>query len=97
MHRQRPAAIPWYAEEDFPAIQAVMTDEDIDFPSWSDWLRAAEELEAVLHQQGRQVVRIFIEPQAFADFCHERGVLPDAGARSLYVRLTAKEQHGLDV
>ncbi len=96
MHADRPKVIPWYDEEDFPAIQALMTDEDIDFPSYADWRRAAEELEAVLRQQGWRVVRITIEPEAFAEFCNERGVLPDAGARSLYVRLQARAQYGLD-
>lgn len=94
--RQTAAAIPWYEESDFDAIKAVMTDEDIDFPTYADWLKAADELEAALRTQGREVVHVTIEPEAFSAFCKERGVLPDAGARALYVRLEAQRQHGID-
>ena len=88
----RQYAIPWYAEADFDAIKALMTDEDIDFASYADWLKAAEELEASLRSQGRVSVRVPIDPATFRDFCERRNVRPDSGARFLYARLAASGQ-----
>ena len=81
----RRIGLPWYSREDYPRIRDMMIDRHNLAPTYDAWLAAAENNEDVGRQAGLQVVRITIEPDAFARWCAEKSVEPDSAARMGYV------------
>src|SRR5687767_3308506 len=88
----RRIGLPWYRREDYPRIREMMADRHNLAPSYENWLAAAENNESVGRQAGLHVTRILIVPEAFAQWCTEKGVEPDSAARRDYVA----EQHSDD-
>jgi hypothetical protein len=62
----------------------MMTDQHNLAPSYDQWLAAAENNEQVGRQAGLEIVRVMIEPAAFARWCAEKGVEPGSAARAQY-------------
>jgi hypothetical protein len=81
----RRIGLPWYRREDYQRIREMMTDPHTLAPTYETWLAAAENNEAVGREAGLQVRRILIEPDAFAQWCAEKGVEPNGAARRDYV------------
>ena len=81
----RRIGLPWYTREDYPRIREMISDPHNLAPSYDAWLAAAENNESVGRQAGLQIIRVTVEPDAFAAWCREQGLEPDSAARTRYV------------
>jgi hypothetical protein len=59
----------WIKEEDYPALLQLFEDGDKMPPSWKEWLKMAEEMERGLKAYGHVVLRVYIDPATFPDWC----------------------------
>jgi hypothetical protein len=81
----RRIGLPWYNREDYPRIREMMSDRHNLAPTFDAWLSAAENNESVGREAGLQILRITIEPEAFARWCAEKDLDPGSAARMEYV------------
>lgn len=77
----RAVGIAWYRREDYERIRAIMDDRDKLPATFDEWLQAAEELERNLERAGHIVERVYIDPDAFAEWCRLRRLDIDSQAR----------------
>jgi hypothetical protein len=85
--------IVWYRREDWPALGRLFVDaEELD-DSYDDWLAQAESTFRQLESQGLIVEKVYMHPVVFADWCRERGLRPDADARSRFASEIARQRH----
>jgi hypothetical protein len=80
----RRIGLPWYRREDYSRIREMMSDRHNLAPTYDQWLAAAENNESVGRQAGLDIVRVVIEPDAFARWCGEKGIEPASAARMDY-------------
>lgn len=86
--------IAWYRAEDYDAARRIMADGD-QFPAtFHEWRMKAEAAEKREQRRGQTVVRVYIDPETFADWCRARRLNVDAQARMKFASATAKEQAG---
>lgn len=85
------AAVPWYPS---PEIYEAFRDRAIDqadfFASHGEWLEAALEHERQAERHGVTIVRVRMDPEAFAKWCAGQGRANDAAARSEFAELRAE-------
>jgi hypothetical protein len=91
MSEARRIGLPWYRAQDYAQIRAMMADAHALASSYDAWRAAAENNEQVARTAGLDVVRVVIEPEAFAAWCAERSLPPDSGARMRFVAESARE------
>lgn len=84
----RRIGLPWYRREDYTRIRDMMVDRHNLSPTYETWLAAAENNESVGREAGLEIVRVTIEPAAFARWCDEKGREPDSAARAAYAAET---------
>jgi hypothetical protein len=80
----RRIGLPWYRREDYSRLREMMSDRHNLAPTYDQWLAAAENNESVGRQAGLEIVRVMIEPEAFARWCAEKGMEPGSAARTGY-------------
>ena len=68
----RAVGIPWYRQEDWPALIAIFED-GLVFDSFEQWLARAEELECQFQRDGYIVERAYIDPDTFPQWCRQNG------------------------
>ncbi len=80
----------WYNERDYVAARKIMVDGAAWSETFASWQEKAEALERIYQQQGREVVRAFIDPAKFPAWCkaHGRGRI-DLTARTLFANYVA--------
>ncbi|MCJ2061136.1 hypothetical protein MKK63_00140 [Methylobacterium sp. J-088] len=84
MNRPRRVGLPWYAQENYAALRTCLAD-GAKLPALYDtWRIATEQMEQVVQRSGVEVVRVPIEPNAFASWCARDGSLTDGAARARY-------------
>lgn len=88
------AGMVWYHREDYDACLRIMTDSDKLPRSFSVWLSKAEYGEQKLKLDGYAVVRAYIDPKTFPDWCRSRGLDINSNARTEYANFIAKESIG---
>jgi hypothetical protein len=88
--------ISWYRGEDYDRILAIMEDGEKLPLSYGEWLVSAEGVERTLRQKGLRVLRAHIYPDEFIVWCTERGVSPNAEARTTYSSDFARQITGRD-
>jgi hypothetical protein len=77
----RATVVPWYREEDYAEIRKIMSD-GARFPeTFQEWLDRSNRAFESLQTQGHTVERVYIDPDAFADWCERRGLELDTRAR----------------
>lgn len=74
--------IPWYAEEDYPAILAIMADAQLLPPNFQTWHKRAQDLRDQLRADGKTVIEAKIDPDIFPGWCRARGLNIDAKGRN---------------
>jgi hypothetical protein len=89
---KRIIGMPWYSREDHPRILDIMVDADELHNSFDEFLAAAERGERDLQRQGHTVIRAIIKPDEFLVWCREKGLRPDAYARSEFAAVIAARQ-----
>ena len=81
----RPAtlqAMVWYKKEHYNELLGLFDDADQLPLAYEDWLARAEGKKAEVEGAGDQVIKVFIDPLTFPEWCAERGLRKDADARS---------------
>ena len=71
----------WYRLEDYDAIRGIMADGHKLPATFSEWRMKAETGEKKLRRDRKIVVRAYIDPETFPDWCRARGLNVDAKAR----------------
>ena len=84
----------WYRAEDYDACRRIMADRDQLSAAFHIWRMQAETGEKKLRREGHTIVRAYIDPETFPDWCRTRGLNIDAQARMQYANLVAKEAAG---
>ena len=84
----------WYAPEHYAEVKAMMKDGHRLPATYERWQALAEQGERTLSGQGHKVVRAYLVPESFRQFCLARGLEVDAKARTEFASWVAKEQHG---
>ena len=80
-----PVGAYWIKEEDYPALLQLFDDGDKMPPSWKEWLRVAEEMEQGLEAYGHVVLRVYIDPSTFPDWCAAHSTSPGSAGRRKFV------------
>lgn len=84
MDRPRRVGLPWYEPDCYDALRARLADGDRLPPRYETWRNATEQMEREVQRSGVAVVRVPIAPDAFAAWCAQAGLSPDAVARARY-------------
>jgi len=84
----------WIKEVDYPALLRLFDDGDKMPPSWKEWLKMAEEMEQRLKAKGHVVLRVYIDPATFPDWCAAHGASPGAAGRRKSVAAAVTERYG---
>ncbi|MFT5701421.1 MAG: hypothetical protein ACI8ZB_004315 [Desulforhopalus sp.] len=81
-HQPMIRAMVWYKEEDYDSLLAIFDDAELIPPTFVDWLVRAEEKKAEVESAGDQVIKVFIDPETFPEWCDSRNLPKDANSRS---------------
>jgi hypothetical protein len=81
-HEPMLQAMVWYKEEHYAALLAIFDDAELLPPTYQDWLSRAEAKKAEVEADGDQVMKVFIDPETFPEWCAKKGVPKDAEART---------------
>ncbi|MCJ2087794.1 hypothetical protein MKK88_17665 [Methylobacterium sp. E-005] len=84
MSRPRRVGLPWYVAENYEALRGSLADGAKLPPLYETWRAATEQMEGVVQRSGVEVVRVPIEPVAFASWCAQDGSERDGAARARY-------------
>ena len=84
----------WIKEEDYPALLQLFDDVDKMPPNWKEWLKMAEEMEQGLKAYGHVVLRVYIDPATFPDWCAAHGTSPGSTGRRKFVAAAVTERYG---
>ena len=87
----RGVGIVWYRnEEDFRAAQ-VMFGKDTLPHTYEEWLERAVKALEEYASEGQQVVKAYLDPKTFPEWCSTNGAKLDRHARSTYAATKAVE------
>ncbi len=84
----------WIKEADYPALLKIFTDGHKMPPTWKEWLKMAEEMEQGLKAYGHVVLRVYIDPKAFPDWCAAHGMSPGGEGRKKFIAAAVTERYG---
>lgn len=82
--RVRVLGMVWYRQEDFDRLKAMFSDGSKIGPTFDDWLDSAQKGYEKLTADGNVVVKAYIDPESFPQWCAEHGKELDARGRSAY-------------
>ncbi len=75
-------AMVWYKEEDWQVLKEMFVDGEMLPKTYEDWLRRAEEMKEKVQAEGDAVIKVYIDPQTFPEWCEKKGLEMNAEARS---------------
>ena len=84
MSRPRRVGLPWYSLESYQALRTSLDDGAKLPPLYDTWRIATEQMEQEVQRSGVEVVRVPIEPNAFAAWCARNGGQSGGAARARY-------------
>jgi hypothetical protein len=84
----------WIEEADYPSVLAIFEDRNTFPRRWAEWCKMAEEMEKGLKAYGHPVMRVRIDPVAFAAWCTAHGTTPGRQGRKMFVAEAVKERYG---
>lgn len=87
----RVTGIVWYRPEDYDAILRIMADRHVLPVDFHIWLMQAETGEKKLRRNGHTVVRAYIDPETFPEWCRRHDLNIDAEARMTFANSIAEE------
>ena len=90
----RVTGMVWYHLKDYSAIRRIMADGNKLPATYHEWLMKAETGEKKLTREGHTIMRVYIDPETFPDWCRARGLNIDAQARMQYASFIAHQTHG---
>ncbi len=75
-------ALVWYKEEHYQPLLRIFDDSELLPITYQDWLTRAEEKKVEVEAAGNQVIKVFIDPETFPEWCEKKNIPKDAAARS---------------
>ncbi len=75
-------AMVWYKQEDWDTLLTIFSDAHLLPKTYEEWLTKAEEMEKKIESQGDKVVKVYIDPATFPDWCKKNNRKTDAEART---------------
>lgn len=75
-------AMVWYKKEDWGTLMTIFTDTHMLPRTYEDWLQKAEEMSLKVQSQGHKVVKVYIDPETFPQWCESKNREPNAEARA---------------
>jgi hypothetical protein len=76
--------IPWYREQDYERLVALFNDGSKLPATFSQWQAKAQGLHDHLTSKGSVVVKAYIDPDTFPEWCRTHGHEMDAQARMAF-------------
>jgi hypothetical protein len=94
-HRPPPAVgAYWINEQDYPAFLKIFADGNRMPRTWKEWLKIAEEMERGLKAYGHVVMRVYLDPNTFPDWCAAHNTSPGREGRKMFVAAAVTERYG---
>lgn len=84
----------WYLAENYDACRRIMADGDQLPNTFDEWRMKTEAKEEEYRSEGHVIVRAYIDPETFPDWCRARALKVEAKARMLFASSVAKEHDG---
>ncbi len=75
-------AMVWYKEEDYDKLLSIFDDRELLPKTFADWQIRAEEKKQEVEAAGDQVMKVFIDPETFPEWCASKELPLDANSRS---------------
>lgn len=75
-------AMVWYKEAHYQELLSLFDDAELLPPTYADWLVRAEGKKAEVEAAGDQVIKVFIDPETFPEWCEKKHLFKDANARA---------------
>jgi hypothetical protein len=89
-----PVGAYWIKEEDYPALLELFDDGDKMPRSWIEWQKVAEEMEQGLMAYGHVVLRVYIDPARFSNWCAAQNTSLGSAGRRKFVAAAVIERYG---
>ena len=84
----------WINERDYPALLEIFTDGYKMRRHWKDWLKIAEEMERGLKAYGHVIMRVYIDPSTFPDWCVAHSTSPGGEGRKRFIAAAVADRYG---
>lgn len=84
----------WFRRDGYAQARSVMSDPEVLFDTFDEWLAAARRIEREVSAQGDKVVRIRFDLPAFLLWCAARGRMPDEQSRAGWAAEAARKKFG---
>ncbi|TKB08534.1 hypothetical protein [Desulforhopalus sp. IMCC35007] len=81
-HQPMLRAMVWYKEEDYETLLTLFDDAEFLPRTFADWHARAEEKKTEVEAAGDQVMKVFIDPETFPQWCADKNMPKDAASRS---------------
>ena len=79
-----PRFAPWYRREDYALIREIMEDGET-FPlNFDEWEKNAESERAAAKREAVSIIPVFLDPNEFFSFCHEKKISPNSATRAAF-------------
>jgi hypothetical protein len=92
----RAVGIPWVREKDYVAFLRIIKDADKMPRTWKEFNQRSEEGERAYQAKGYIVVRAYINPDTFGEWCAANDCGVDTHGRIKFAASVAAEKHGGD-
>lgn len=91
-HQPMLKAMVWYKEEHYKVLLGIFDDAELLPRTFNDWLVRAEEKKTEVEAAGDQVLKVFIDPETFPEWCEQKNLPKDANSRSQLALEVAQAQ-----
>ena len=88
-------AMVWYREEDWDQLIGIFSDAHLLPTTFNEWLDKANQNLLVAEKSGDMVVKVFIDPEEFRNWCIKHDRKTDAESRTQFaIEKVTKQQFG---
>ena len=81
--------LPWFRREYYGILRVMLEDGALLPTSYAEWRAEAEDVEQSLQRSGALVVRAYIDPLEFSEWCRCKSLRLDAAAQAKYADFIA--------
>lgn len=81
-HQPSVQAMVWYKKEQWETLKNLFVDGDKLPVSYEDWLHRAEQMKKEVQAAGDAVIKVYIDPETFPEWCEKKGMEMNSEARS---------------
>lgn len=75
-------AMVWYKEEHWEQLKSLFADGELLPKNYQDWLARAEKMKVDAEAAGDAVIKVYIDPETFPEWCESKGLPMNSEARS---------------